>query len=93
MVRMEFTAEASCANMRERIKFGMAMAAMIRMIATTISSSMRENPFCFFMTGSLGDANLQFLVGLSRGTSVAKRKLKSLQIQCTYKRHILNVLR
>jgi hypothetical protein len=27
----------------------MAMAAMIRMIATTISNSIREKPFCFFM--------------------------------------------
>jgi hypothetical protein len=30
--------------MRERIKLGIAMAAMIRMIATTIKSSMSENP-------------------------------------------------
>jgi len=27
----------------------MAMAAMIRMIATTISNSISEKPFCFFM--------------------------------------------
>jgi hypothetical protein len=26
------------------------MAAMIKMIATTISNSIREKPFCFFMT-------------------------------------------
>jgi hypothetical protein len=30
--------------MRERSKFGMAIAAMIRMIATTISSSISEKP-------------------------------------------------
>jgi hypothetical protein len=33
--------------MRERIKLGTAMAAMIRMIATTINSSISEKPFCF----------------------------------------------
>src|ERR1700730_2592441 len=32
----------------------MAIAAMIRMIATTISNSMSENPFCFFITVLLG---------------------------------------
>src|SRR6266404_4498159 len=46
---MEPTAEASFAAMRERSKFGMAMAAMIRMIATTISSSINEKPFCLRM--------------------------------------------
>ena len=49
MVRTEPTAEDSLAAMRERIKFGIAMAAMIRMIATTISNSISEKPFCFFM--------------------------------------------
>src|SRR5215472_12836307 len=34
--------------MRERSKFGIAIAAMIKMIATTISNSIREKPFCFF---------------------------------------------
>src|SRR5262249_33031366 len=48
MVRREATAEASLAAMRERIKFGIAIAAMIRMIATTISNSISEKPFwCF----------------------------------------------
>src|SRR5882762_3379129 len=49
MVRREPTAEASFAAIRDRRRFGMAMAAMIRMIATTISNSIREKPFCFFM--------------------------------------------
>jgi hypothetical protein len=49
MVRSEPTAEASFAAMRERSKFGIAIAAMIKMIATTIKSSIREKPFCFFM--------------------------------------------
>jgi hypothetical protein len=43
---MACTAEASLADIRELIRFGIAMAAMIRIIATTIRSSMRENPFC-----------------------------------------------
>jgi hypothetical protein len=49
MVRIEPTAEDSFAAMRDRRRFGMAIAAMIRMIATTIKSSIREKPFCFFM--------------------------------------------
>src|SRR5215467_2240037 len=44
---MDATADDSLAAMRARSKFGMAMAAMIRMIATTISSSISEKPFCF----------------------------------------------
>src|SRR5574340_407391 len=49
MERSEPTAELSFAAMRERSRFGMAIAAMIRMIATTISNSISEKPFCFFM--------------------------------------------
>jgi hypothetical protein len=48
MVRSEATAEASFAAIFERIKFGIAIAAMIKMIATTISNSIREKPFCLF---------------------------------------------
>src|SRR5579862_4278734 len=44
MLRMALPAEASLAAIRARSKLGMAIAAMIRMIATTISSSIRENP-------------------------------------------------
>jgi len=47
MVRSELTAEASLAAMRARSKFGIAIAAMIKMIATTISNSISEKPFCF----------------------------------------------
>src|SRR5258708_36687470 len=49
MVRTEPTANDSYAAIFERSKFGMAIAAMIRIIATTISNSISENPFCFFM--------------------------------------------
>src|SRR5713226_5363461 len=47
MVRIELTADDSLAAMRARSKFGIAIAAMIRMIATTISNSISEKPFCF----------------------------------------------
>src|SRR5215831_2206025 len=47
MVRTEPTADASLADIRARIRFGMAIAAMIRMMATTISNSISEKPFCF----------------------------------------------
>ena len=50
MVRIEPTAEASLAEILARIRFGMAIAAMIRMIATTIRSSISEKPFCFFIS-------------------------------------------
>jgi hypothetical protein len=45
-VRIEATAEASLALMRERIRFGMAIAAMTNMMVTTTSNSISENPFC-----------------------------------------------
>jgi hypothetical protein len=46
-VRNEPTAEASFAAMRERSRLGIAIAAIIRMIATTINSSMSEKPLDF----------------------------------------------
>jgi preprotein translocase subunit SecF len=45
-------AAASLAAMRARSKFGIAMAAMIRMIATTISSSISEKPLLRLMDSS-----------------------------------------
>src|ERR1035441_7849026 len=47
-VRSEATAEASLAAILERSKFGIAIAAMIKIIATTISNSINEKPFCLF---------------------------------------------
>src|ERR1700693_4777845 len=47
-VRREPTADASLAAIFERSKFGIAIAAMIRMMATTISNSINEKPFCCF---------------------------------------------
>src|SRR5437867_8238118 len=46
MVRIELAAADSLADMRARSKFGMAIAAIIKMIATTISNSINEKPFC-----------------------------------------------
>jgi hypothetical protein len=46
MVRNEATEEASLAAIRARSRLGIAIAAMIRMIATTISNSISENPLC-----------------------------------------------
>src|SRR5580692_6547262 len=48
MVRSEAAPDESLAAIRARIKLGIAIAAMIRMIATTISSSISEKPFCCF---------------------------------------------
>src|SRR5512140_3613332 len=46
MVRRDDTAEASLAESRDFIRLGIAMAAMIKMIATTTSNSISENPAC-----------------------------------------------
>jgi hypothetical protein len=43
---MEATADASLAAIFERNRFGIAMAAMIKMTATTINNSINEKPFC-----------------------------------------------
>src|SRR6267154_2032269 len=46
MTRREATAEASLARMRDLRKLGTAIAAIIRITATTRSNSIRENPLC-----------------------------------------------
>src|SRR5438105_3759519 len=53
MVRTDAAADDSLAAIRARNKFGIAIAAMIRMIATTISNSISEKPFCFRISFSL----------------------------------------
>src|SRR5437868_5078699 len=45
MERIPETAEASLAAIFDLTKLGMAMAAITKMMATTISNSMSENPF------------------------------------------------
>ena len=44
----EPTAEASLADILDRKRLGMAIAAMIKMTATTIRSSISENPRTLF---------------------------------------------
>jgi hypothetical protein len=44
MERMELAAALSLAEILARTRFGIAIAAMINMIATTISNSISENP-------------------------------------------------
>src|SRR6185437_3254171 len=44
--RTDAAAEDSLAAILARSRFGMAIAAMIKMIATTISNSINEKPFC-----------------------------------------------
>src|ERR1017187_5721082 len=44
MARMLAMAEVSCAGMVDFVSFGMVKAAMIRIMVTTISSSIRVNP-------------------------------------------------
>src|SRR5690348_1905857 len=54
--------------MRERSRLGIAMAAMIKMIATTISNSISEKPFCFFLIFSpkkLADSSKSLFVSLA----------------------------
>src|SRR5580693_10273976 len=68
MVRTELTADDSLAAMRARNRFGIAMAAMIRMIATTISNSISEKPFCFrisFLPFSVFSLNLVMVVTIT----------------------------
>jgi len=47
IVRRDPTAEASLAAIFALKRFGMAIAAIIKIIATTIKSSINEKPFCF----------------------------------------------
>src|SRR6266852_1157055 len=49
IVRVAAAAADSLAEILARIKLGIAIAAMIRMIATTINNSINEKPFCFFI--------------------------------------------
>jgi hypothetical protein len=46
MVRSVLAAAELLADILDRSRLGIAIAAMMRMMATTISSSISENPFC-----------------------------------------------
>ena len=79
MVRMEPTADASLAAIFERNRFGIAIAAIIRMIATTIKSSISEKPFCLFRI------NLVSLLKMCMDCAPASRGLKE-QPHCHFAR-------
>jgi hypothetical protein len=84
IVRHDATAEASFAAIRARSKFGIAIAAMIKMIATTIKSSISEKPFWFlrifiFLRQRFLDV-LERREGWSPGTRAA-RKAVSIALQ------------
>src|SRR6188474_2810665 len=49
IVLIEAVAEPSLADLRALSKLGMAIAAMIKMIATTINSSISEKPLVFLL--------------------------------------------
>jgi len=59
MVRKLSTEEASLAAMRELRKLGIAIAAIMRMMATTINNSIRENPACLIRMGIPGTSTFQ----------------------------------
>src|ERR1700676_661869 len=84
-VRIEPTADASLAAILERSKFGIAIAAMIKMIATTIRSSISEKPLrlflmpkfpflCFALTDSDGLAPTKQAYGHSRALGCQVRR-------------------
>jgi len=66
----EPTAPASLADILDRKRFGMAIAEMIKMIATVIRSSISENPDSLFLYAILSspplrDKNIQLSSPLS----------------------------
>jgi hypothetical protein len=69
---MELAADDSLAAILARSKFGIAMAAIIKIIATTINSSMREKPFCLCI-------RLSFSLGLTLDVPLVVENAKSLQ--------------
>src|SRR4029077_573082 len=89
MVRIEPTAEASLAAMRERSKFGMAIAAMIKMIATTISNSINEKPLSrLIITLLLGAGLHEFeLVTACGSTAICKQGVYQIGSSCLRLEH------
>jgi hypothetical protein len=78
-VRTAATAADSFAAILERSKLGIAIAAMIRMMATTISSSIRENPFCLLrmlVTPGIRDSRREYKPTSYRMNALAMEHLK-----------------
>src|ERR1700677_2429238 len=98
IVRTEPTADASFAAMRARSKFGIAMAAMIKMIATTISNSISEKPFWFFFILSFS-LELVFLIslvlpgGVRPGKSKGRAKSEHVFAFATHASHLTDIPR
>src|SRR5271163_1452811 len=65
MIRQFSTAAAWLAAILARIRLGMAMAAMMRIIATTIRSSIREKPELAFLRLEAKRSGLDFLMRLA----------------------------
>jgi hypothetical protein len=62
--RIALTAEDSFAAILARNKLGIAIAAMMRMIATTINNSIRENPLFRLMVAILTIPELRAISAL-----------------------------
>src|SRR6266403_1189177 len=60
MLRIAATADESFAAIFERSKFGITIAAMIKMMVTTIRSSTSEKPFCGLFIVTLPNVNVSF---------------------------------
>ena len=71
-VRLSPMVPASLADTRARRRLGIAIAAMIPMITITISSSMSEKPFWFFMVRVSFDSVLGRSIGGTR-TYIARQ--------------------
>ncbi len=80
MVRSELTAEASLAAMRARSKFGMAIAAMIRIIATFVSASNFVSSSPFQKSFGLSGPNWRYVrhfIGQSRKLPLGAARLRA----------------
>src|SRR5437870_13390189 len=74
ITRREATAEASLARRRDLRKLGTAIAAMIKITLTTMSSSIREKPRCLRMNPP--EANIRDARALPRrnGAKIPQRR-------------------
>src|ERR1700733_15167596 len=97
MVRSEPTADASLAAIFERSKFGIAIAAIIKIMATTINSSINEKPFCCFLIVSFPPTRFFGSVESKRQTSdmqcsCQNRKAREIHVPKWYKTQIIQPL-
>src|ERR1700732_881644 len=77
-VRSEPTAEDWLAEIFARNKLGMAMAAITRMIATTIKSSISEKPFCLRMVSPQPYTCISASIGEAKECDVGHNSLNHL---------------